>query len=429
MDTTRQLKNLQSLLDVAKAMAAEIPLDNLLQVIAQKTEEVLEADRCSLFLYDEIRNELWSTVAHGLAGLKEIRISLDQGIAGEVARTHCGINIPDAYTDKRFNPEIDKQTGYRTHSVLCLPMTSSSGRLIGVIEVLNKRGEGPFDLEDEGLLRALGTHAAIALERSQLVEAFVEKQRTDAALKLAHEMQMSLLPQTFPAFPEIPNIDLFASIQPAWEVGGDLYDFFLTDNGHIFFAIGDVAGKGVPASLFMAIARTLLKVSARKGLAPHSILREVNAELCSNNDSCTFVTLFCGILDPATGDVRYANAGHNPPLVVRPNQEPEYLENGGGIAAGVLKEATYQTQQVHLNAGDSLFMYTDGVTEAMNGNKEMFSEKRLLEEMKSFQQQSSQEMVTTILKRIIIFSEGVAQRDDITVMNIQIKENVQINKS
>jgi len=429
MDATRQIKNLQSLLDVSKAMSGEIPLDNLLQVIAQKTMEVLEADRCSLFLYDEIRNELWSKVAEGLGDLKEIRFSLDRGIAGEVATTRTGINIPDAYTDPRFNAEIDKQTGYRTHSILCLPMNSSNGRLIGVIEVLNKRGGGPFDQEDEALLAALGTHAAIALERSQLIEAYVEKQRTDATLKLAHEIQMSLLPQTFPPFPDIPQIDLFATIHPAWEVGGDLYDFFLTDNGLIFFAIGDVAGKGVPASLFMAITRTLIKVSARKGLQPHKVLQEVNTELCYNNESCTFVTLFCGILDPSTGEVVYANAGHNPPLVIRPGKELVYLDNGGGIAAGVLEEADYQTQHMHLDAGDSLFLYTDGVTEAMDPKKEMFSENRLKDEIQSLQENSSQEIVATILEKITNFSKGVPQRDDITLMNVKMTAESKVNKS
>ena len=429
MDITRQVKNLQSLLDVAKAMAGEIPLDNLLQVITQKTEEVLEAERCSLFLFDEGRNELWSKVATGLGVLEEIRFPLDRGIAGEVARTGKGINISEAYDDPRFNAEIDKQTGYRTHSILCWPMATSKGRLIGVIEVLNKGGGRPFDQEDEALLQALGTHAAIVLERSQLIEAYVEKQRTDAALKLAHEIQMSLLPQTFPPFPEIPQVDLFATIQPAWEVGGDLYDFFLTDQGFIFFAIGDVAGKGVPASLFMAITRTLIKVSARKGLQPHEILHEVNTELCSNNDSSTFVTLFCGILDPSTGDVLYANAGHNPPLIIRPHQELLSLDYGGGIAAGVLEEATYQTQHMRLGPGDSLFMYTDGVTEAMGPTREMFSEKRLLDEMRNLQDHSSQDMVTTILETITNFSKGAHQGDDITLMNIKMTPESKIKKS
>ncbi|MDX1412158.1 MAG: PP2C family protein-serine/threonine phosphatase, partial [Nitrospirales bacterium] len=288
---------------------------------------------------------------------------------------------------------------------------------------------GPFLQEDEALLAALGTHAAIALERSQLIEAYVEKQRTDAALKLAHDIQMSLLPQTFPPFPEIPQIDLYATIQPAWEVGGDLYDFFLIDNGLIFFAIGDVAGKGVPASLFMAITRTLIKVSARKGLQPHEILHEVNTELCCNNDSCTFVTLFCGILDPGTGDVRYANAGHNPPLILRPRKELVSLDNGGGVAAGVLEEATYQTQHMRLDPGDSLFMYTDGVTEAMGPNREMFSEKRLLDEMRSFQDHSSHDIVTTILETITNFSKGAHQGDDITLMNIKMTPEAKIKKS
>jgi sigma-B regulation protein RsbU (phosphoserine phosphatase) len=421
MATSRQVKNLQSLLDVSKAMSGEIPLDNLLQVIVKKTEEVLDADRCSLFLYDEATDELWSKVAQGLGNVKEIRFPLNRGIAGSVAKTRTGINIPDAYNDTRFNAEIDKQTGYRTHSILCLPMTSSNGRLIGVIEVLNKQGGGHFDHEDEALLGALGTHAAIALERAQLIEAYVAKQRTDAALKLAHDIQMSLLPQKFPPFPEIAQIDLYAAIQPAWEVGGDLYDFFLTDQGLIFFAIGDVAGKGVPASLFMAITRTLIKVSARKGLQPHEILYEVNAELCCNNDSCTFVTLFCGTLDPVTGNVCYASAGHNPPLVVRPSQALVYLDDGGGMAAGILEKATYQTHHLHLNAGDSLFLYTDGVTEAMNRKRELFSEKRLIRKMDGLQKHSSEEIVTAILETISKFSKGVPQGDDITLMNLKMK--------
>lgn len=420
MDINRQVKNLQTLLDVSKAMSGEIPLDNLLQVIAQKTKDVLEADRCSLFLYDDVRNELWSKVAQGLGPSREIRFPLSMGIAGEVAQARVGINIPDAYSDPRFNPEIDTQTGYRTYSILCLPMTSSNGRLIGVIQVLNKNGGGAFDEEDEMLLTALGNHAAIALERSQLIEAYVEKQRTDATLKLAHDIQMSLLPQTFPPFPDLPQIDLYAAIRPAWEVGGDLYDFFLTDNGLIFFALGDVAGKGVPASLFMAITRTLIKGSARRGVLPHMVLREVNIELAYNNESCTFVTLFCGILNPSTGDIFYANAGHNPPLVIRPGKEIMYLENERGIAAGVFEDATYQSQHLHLDAGDSIFLYTDGVTEAMDPKKEMFSENRLSNEIRSLQNSSSQEIVSTILEKVTNFSRGVPQADDITLMNIRM---------
>ena len=138
MDTERQLKNLQSLLDVSKAMSSQIPLHTLLHVIAEKTKEILQADRCTIFLYEDSTNELWSVVAQGLDQFKEIRIPLNEGIAGEVARSGKVINLSDAYADARFNQEIDRQTGYRTRSILCLPMISGNGPLTGVLEVLNK---------------------------------------------------------------------------------------------------------------------------------------------------------------------------------------------------------------------------------------------------------------------------------------------------
>src|SRR6185503_16950426 len=229
IDIEREIRNLNAILEVSKAMSSEIQLDNLLQVIVQKTVEIMEADLASLFLYDEGRNELWSKIAHKLGQLQEIRFSVGVGIAGDVAKTRQTANIADAYTDPRFNPDFDKQTGYRTRSLLCLPMTSSKGKLVGVIQVLNKKNRGVFDERDESLLAALGAHAAVALERAQLTEVYVEKQRMDEALKLAREIQMGMLPKRFPPFPHRSEIDLYAAIEPAREVGGDFYDFMLID--------------------------------------------------------------------------------------------------------------------------------------------------------------------------------------------------------
>ncbi|HJY82521.1 MAG TPA: GAF domain-containing protein, partial [Candidatus Binatia bacterium] len=250
-DPARQLRNLHTLLEVSKAMAREVRLDNLLPVIMEKTTEVMEADRSSLFLYDESSHELWSKIAQGLE-LKEIRFPIGVGIAGDVAKTGKAANIPDAHQDPRFNPDFDKQTNYRTRSVLCLPLFNTNGKLVGVIQSLNKKTAEEFDEEDEALLEALAAHAVVALERARLTEAYVEKQRMEEALKLAHEIQMSILPKIFPPFPQCSEFDLYATIEPAREVGGDFYDFFLTEDDHLCFAIGDVSGKGVPASLFMA---------------------------------------------------------------------------------------------------------------------------------------------------------------------------------
>ena len=267
---------------------------------------------------------------------------------------------------------------------------------------------------------ALATHAAIALERSRLIEAYIEKQTLDATLKQAHEIQMSLLPHTFPPFPQISNIDIFATIQPAWEVGGDLYDFVLTANGSIAFAIADVAGKGMPAALFMAITRTLIKASIRKGLEPHEILQEVNMELCSNNDSCTFVTLFCGLLNPHTGEVLYSNAGHIPPIVIQANGNGFLLNQETGIAAGVLEDADYRLQRMNLNKGDSLFLYTDGVTEALDQHSRMFSENRLKEEVKKLHECTSEEIISGLLTSLRKYSQGVSQSDDIAMLNLKM---------
>ena len=423
MERDRQIRDLRALLDVSQAMSGEHSLDNLLRIIVRNASEVLEADRCSLFLYDEDKNELWSKIAGQLGGLREIRFPAGVGIAGTVASTREAANVPDAYADPRFNPEFDKKTGYRTGSVLCVPMVSISRKLIGVIQVLNKKGGAAFGSQDEALLGALGSSAAVALERARLTEAYIEKQRIDQTLKLAREIQMRLLPGEFPPFPNLPQLDLYAAIVPAKEVGGDFYDFFLLDDDHLFFAIGDVSGKGVPAALFMAVAKTLLKASARKGIGPHQVLSDVNAEICDGHEFCTLVTIFCGILNVRTGEVEYANAGHNPPLLVRPGEPGEFLSEGGGVVIGAIEGATYERQGVRLSPGDFLLLYTDGVTEAMNDRRELFSEDRLRETVRPLQTQASQQLIEGIMLAIKGFAQGMPQADDITMVSVKLKAN------
>ena len=266
-DSQRQTRNLNALLRVSKALASEIRLDDLLQVIVEKAAEVMDADRATLFLYDETRNELWSKTTQRLE-IKEIRLPLGVGIAGTVAKTRTAINIPDTYADARFDPDFDKETGYRTRSILCLPLIGNGDRLIGVIQVLNKKDQEVFNEADESLLSGLSAHVTVALERARLIEAYVEKQRMEETLKLAHDIQMSMVPKIFPPFPDRSEFDIFATLAPAKEVGGDFYDFFFIDDDHLCFAVGDVSGKGVPASLFMAVTKTLFRATAGNGGTP-----------------------------------------------------------------------------------------------------------------------------------------------------------------
>jgi sigma-B regulation protein RsbU (phosphoserine phosphatase) len=328
-------------------------------------------------------------------------------------------NIVDAYTDPRFNPDFDKQTGYRTRSLLCLPMMNSKGKLVGVIQVLNKKNKEVFDERDESLLAALGAHAAVALERAQLTEAYVEKQRMEEALKLAHDIQMSMLPKRFPPFPHRPEFALYAAIEPAREVGGDFYDFMLIDDDHLGFAIGDVSGKGVPASLFMSVAKTLLRVTAGKRSHPGAVLAELNNELCRDNDTGMFVTLFYGILHLRTGKLEYGSGGHNPPYVLSQNGAAEALEQTGGMALGILEGVTYRTKQITLQAGEGLFLYTDGVTEAMDSAGNLFSERRLQEFLQRAPKLSPTELIQNVVSEVKRFSCGAEQSDDITALAIQ----------
>ena len=414
----REVRNLNALLEVSRALGAEMHLDSLLPVIIHKTTEVMDAERSSLFIYDPDSDELWSKVAEGMDE-KTIRFPAGVGIAGDVAKTLETANIPDAYDDPRFNPEFDKQSNFKTKSVLCMPMTTRKGELIGVIQVLNKTDGGTFQEGDEKLLEALCIQAGVAIVRARLTEAFLEKQRIEESLKLAADIQMGMLPSTFPAFPERNDFDLFAGIITAKEVGGDFYDFFLIDKKHLCFVIGDVSGKGIPAALFMALTKTQIKASSSRRRTPGDILFRANNDLCHENESSMFCTLFYGIMNTETGEVTYANAGHNPPYIINKNSEPVQIESTGGIALGVMEEMEFESATFTASKGDSIFLYTDGVNEAMNEADEEYSYKRLEDYLKENSTGSITDMVNRNLESVKEFAGTAPQSDDITVLALR----------
>ena len=414
----REVRNLNALLEVSRALGAEMHLDSLLPVIIHKTTEVMDAERSSLFIYDPDSDELWSKVAEGMDE-KTIRFPAGVGIAGDVAKTLETANIPNAYDDPRFNPEFDKQSNFKTKSVLCMPMTTRKGELIGVIQVLNKTDGGTFQEGDEKLLEALCIQAGVAIVRARLTEAFLEKQRIEESLKLAADIQMGMLPSTFPAFPERNDFDLFAGIVPAKEVGGDFYDFFLIDKKHLCFVIGDVSGKGIPAALFMALTKTQIKASSSRRRTPGDVLFRANNDLCHENESSMFCTLFYGIMDTETGEVTYANAGHNPPYLITNSGEPVQIESTGGIALGVMEEMEFESATFTASKGDSMFLYTDGVNEAMNEADEEYSYERLEDYLKENSTGSITDMVNRNLESVKEFAGTAPQSDDITVLALR----------
>ena len=240
-------------------------------------------------------------------------------------------------------------------------------------------------------------------------------------LSTAARIQQSILPQTFPPFPDRRELDLYAQMVPAKEVGGDFYDFFFIDQDRLAFLIGDVSGKGVPAAIFMAVSRTLLKAIAMQVVNPGESLRRLNAMLIPESNGRMFVTIFYGVLNTRTGEVQFSFGGHNPPFVKRKEGEVERLNQEAGFLLGMVDDMEYDVHKIMLRPGDTMLLYTDGVTEAMNGGGELFEESRLIGSLQRSNGSPLNEMLQEIQGDLLKFSAGTPQSDDITMLALQYK--------
>jgi sigma-B regulation protein RsbU (phosphoserine phosphatase) len=274
----------------------------------------------------------------------------------------------------------------------------------------------PIDFQDLEItvtktLRQLHTLKQAMHEHDQLLSIRHE-------LDVARSIQQSILPQAFPAFAERSDVDIFAEMIPAREVGGDFYDFFLIDDEQLAFVVGDVSGKGVPAALFMAVSRTLLKSIAMQGVAPGECLRRVNRALCLDNSSEMFVTILYGILHTRSGMVEYSNGGHNPPYVLRHDGGVEPLPGTGGLVLGALPDVQYAAKTMQLGAGDGLFLYTDGVTEAMDASGTLFGDRRLAVWLAQVGAVAPEQVVRAVVDEVKRYAGNVVQSDDMTALAV-----------
>lgn len=257
-------------------------------------------------------------------------------------------------------------------------------------------------------------------ELNQIVQAQNKRMRSE--LNIGREIQMSMIHQKFPAFPERNEFDIYAVLHPAREVGGDLYDFFMIDEEHLCFTIGDVSDKGVPAALMMAVTRTLIKTHALYNLRPADIVTQVNDELSKDNDTFMFVTLFLCVLNLKTGRLQFTNAGHNPPLVKRANGDIEILRELHGPVAGVMEHLKYKQSESDLLTGDRIILFTDGVTEAMDEKKRLYSDQKFQNLIREMNGKPPRQIVEDIVKSVIEFRGSAEQSDDITVLSLEMNE-------
>jgi sigma-B regulation protein RsbU (phosphoserine phosphatase) len=253
---------------------------------------------------------------------------------------------------------------------------------------------------------------------SEIKEITEEKSRISAELDVANRIQNSMMPNLFPAFPERKDFDIYAVIHPAKEVGGDFYDFFFIDEVNFAIIIADVSGKGVPAALFMVIAKTLLKnnISTHKNLS--AAFTKTNAQLCENNDMGLFVTAFAAIINIESGKCSFVNAGHNPVYIKRKNSQYEWLKSKCGFVLAGLESTVYKEEETVINLGDTLFLYTDGITEAMNESDNLFGDERLQNVLNNHcgDKISMRELIDGIHSEVKSFADTAVQSDDITML-------------
>jgi len=357
-DESTLRRHLEVLLGVMRRLASEPRLDPLLGSIAEETCELLDAERTTLFLYDAATDELTSrTVTE--SEIEVIRFPADRGIAGAVARSKRPLIIPDAYADPRFNPDVDRKTGWRTRDILAVPMTNLEGELVGVLEALNKRA-GSFTQDDTALLTALADQAGVALERARLLEEFLAKRRLEDEMELARDIQIGLLPQEAPG---LDGFDLAGWSQPSEYAGGDFFDIFTWGDGRVGLMLGDAVGHGVGPALLAAETRALVRALALRESRPDVVLCDTNRLLAADVGEGRFVTLALAVADAAEGAVSYASAGQGPIVLMRADGHHEQF-NATGLPLGILPDAPIEAgEPIRLAPGDAFLLISDGIFE------------------------------------------------------------------
>ena len=325
-------------------------------------------------------------------------------------------------------PEMDgltllaKVNELKNPAMKCI-MVSAYGDMDNIRSALNKGAfdfaTKPIDLDDLSRTIEKAIEQVRYIRESQQEHNQLESIKNDLAI--AGEIQQTILPRSFPPFPELTEVvDIYASMTPAKDVGGDFYDFFQIDDERIGLVIADVSGKGVPASLFMAVSRTLLRATALRGVSSAECLTYANKLLCKESLDSMFVTVFYGIYHYKTGMMDYTNAGHNPPYLLRGGRTVECLPVASNFVVGVFDDIEFESNTLTFGIGDTLLLYTDGVTEAFNDKREQFSESNLQDILASMHESSSaKEVVTSVLQSVKIFSGDYPQSDDITLLSLQ----------
>lgn len=403
---------MEAILGVTSALAAPFDLMTMLAEVVAAAKQVLAADRGSVWLYDAATDELVLEVA---TAIEPVRVASGTGLVGACARSRRIINVPDCYADPRFDPTVDKTSGYRTRCMLTLPLVDHKDVLVGVMQVLNKQG-GVFDADDEMLATALAAQCAVALQRVRMTAALIEGEKMRQALEMARVVQMSTLPARMPV---VAGYDVCALFEPAELTGGDTYDLALLDQG-LLAVLGDATGHGIAPALSVTQMQAMLRIAFRMGADLETAFIQVNNRLAETLADDRFITAFVGLLDPATHRLRFHSGGQGPIF--------HYVAATGGwdrhkptsFPLGAMPIASLRPAIViDMQPGDILVLLSDGFYEQSNPHGEMFGDDRVRDIVRAHHAGPMAEMLAALLRAVGDFAGDTPQEDDMTAVVVK----------
>jgi sigma-B regulation protein RsbU (phosphoserine phosphatase) len=427
-DLEKQLTQLSLLFEATRLLNSTLDLAELLELILKIARTELKADRGSVFVLDRKTSnrrdrtadagapELLSIVAEGIQR-QEIRVPLGTGIAGRVAQTGEIINVADAYDLAYFEPTFDQKFGYRTRSLLCMPIRHRSGEIVGVIQLLNRMEGDRFTDDDVEFLSKLSGHIAMALENARLHHEMLEKQRLERDLTMARNIQRALLPEEPPT---VPGFEVAVVNEMCYDVGGDYYDFLSLGPGTLLLVVADVEGKGVASALVMSNLQATLRALVMHLHSLEVLALSLNETLCLDNRRGKFMSMFLGLIDTRSNKLHYINAGHCPPILIDGETGKHRPLDKGGTVIGMFADAVYQRGSERLKRGDILVACTDGILEADNADQDEFGEERLAKAVAGLRTKPAQHVVDSVLGEINTFSKGGINVDDKVLMVVKV---------
>jgi sigma-B regulation protein RsbU (phosphoserine phosphatase) len=415
---------LQHQLDLYKGLVEVSALINgitesaeLLPAILDVARRVMEAEAASLFLVDAEGNLDLAVASRAEGGSgpppQRLIVPRGRGISGWVLEHGQPLLVPDAYADPRFYREADKQTGFRTRSILCVPLLRN-GKEIGVLQVLNPLNRDAFDAADLAAFEAYGNLAATAIDKLRTIERRREQQRIEQELAIAHDIQKSFLPQILP---KRSGLEFAATYRPAREVGGDFYDVIEMGRDNLFFVVGDVSGKGMPAALLMAQVLSTLRLILQPRISPATALARWNDMICGHTIRGMFVTALLGRIDASERSMELSSAGHGDPLIVRPGGIVEEIHVPGSPPLGVAPSRTPKSLTLAMAPGEWLVSYTDGLNESFNPEREPLDDAGIRSLLaRSFS--SAQEVIETLRQGEETHRGTADPHDDLTILTV-----------